>query len=84
MATTNQSIAQEQQQVACYGMTVEQVEANVEFNLKFNDAPMLVASMLSDAQEMIAMGASESARQLLNRAKYVIFHRITPQTRQEG
>lgn len=34
--------------------------------------PMLVMSMLSDAQELIAMGASDKARQNINRAKYVL------------
>lgn len=34
---------------------------------------MFVASILSDAQELISMGATEQARQLINRAKWVLF-----------
>jgi len=33
---------------------------------------MLAMSMLSDAQERIALGDGETARQYINRAKYVI------------
>ena len=33
---------------------------------------MLVMSILSDAQELIAMGAADRARQNINQAKYVI------------
>ena len=35
---------------------------------------MLVMSILSDAQELLAMGASDRARQNINQAKYVIHH----------
>jgi hypothetical protein len=34
--------------------------------------PMLAMSMLSDAQECIAVGQDDTARQYINRAKYVI------------
>jgi hypothetical protein len=34
---------------------------------------MVIASYLSDAQEMIAMGASEKARQYINIAKMLMF-----------
>lgn len=33
---------------------------------------MLAMSILSDAQELIIMGADDRARQMINRAKYVI------------
>jgi hypothetical protein len=44
----------------------------------YRDPLMLAASMLSDAQELISEEYSgrpdtESARQLMNRAKYIIF-----------
>jgi hypothetical protein len=35
---------------------------------------MLAMSILSDAQELLAMGASDRARQNINQAKYVIRH----------
>ena len=34
--------------------------------------PMLAMSILSDAQECIAIGRHDTARQYINRAKYVI------------
>lgn len=38
-----------------------------------HDRPsMYVLSVLSDAQELIALGEKERARQLINRAKFVI------------
>jgi hypothetical protein len=36
---------------------------------------LLVASMLSDVQEMIAMGLDDEARQVLNRAKFALHRR---------
>lgn len=33
---------------------------------------MLAMSMLSDAQELLAMDATDRSRQMINRAKYVI------------
>jgi hypothetical protein len=38
---------------------------------------MLAMSMLSDAQECIAIGQDNTARQYINRAKYVIKHMDT-------
>ena len=40
---------------------------------KSNNIPMLVASILSDAQESHEFGDSESVRMLINRAKHIIF-----------
>lgn len=40
--------------------------------LVFGDDKMLLASMLSDVQEMIERGMNEEARQTLNRAKWLI------------
>jgi hypothetical protein len=40
--------------------------------LAFGDDKMLLASMLSDVQEMIERGMKEEARQTLNRAKWLI------------
>jgi hypothetical protein len=34
---------------------------------------MVVAGLMSDAQELMAMGHVEAARQMLNRAKAVLF-----------
>ena len=40
--------------------------------LTFGDDKMLLASMLSDVQEMIERGMNEEARHTLNRAKWLI------------
>lgn len=40
---------------------------------KLSGANMVVAGLMSDAQEEIEMGANERARQSLNRAKAVLF-----------
>lgn len=75
--------AQEKREVGMYGVTVagmrEAVESSITF--KFGGAAMIVASMMSDAQEMVAYGPYDSdtlanimedQRQLLNRAKWVL------------
>ena len=48
-------------------------EAIADFNKPYmGGGTMLVMSILSDAQELIAMGAGNRARQNINQAKYVI------------
>ena len=74
---------QEQREVRMYGVTEagmrEAVESSSSF--RFSGPAMVVASMLSDAQEMVAYGPYDSdtlanimedQRQLLNRAKFVL------------
>lgn len=57
----------------CYGCT----EASLRKQLDgARDYTMLVASMLSDAQELISMGYSDDARTTLNVAKFVLFNYI--------
>lgn len=45
---------------------------DINNELSFGDDKMLLASMLSDVQEMIRFGMNEEARQTLNRAKWLI------------
>jgi len=69
-------------QVRMYGCTEAQMREAVESSItfKFSGPAMVVAGMMSDAQEMInteygevdSMRA-EDARQQLNRAKFVLF-----------
>jgi hypothetical protein len=48
-------------------------EAIADFNKPYmGGGTMLAMSILSDAQELIAMGADDRARQNINRAKYVL------------
>jgi hypothetical protein len=67
-----------------YGCTEAQMREAVESGITFklSGPAMVVASMMSDAQEMVAYGPydgdtlaniMEDQRQLLNRAKFVLF-----------
>lgn len=73
---------QEIRDVSMYGCTEAQMREAVEssFNFKYTSPAMIVASMMSDAQEMINteygevdFNRAENARQQLNRAKWVLF-----------
>ena len=57
-----------------YGMPKEWLDELVEDwrEPMMGGLSMLAMSMLSDAQECIAVGRHETARQYINRAKYVI------------
>jgi hypothetical protein len=54
-----------------FGTSVGVVEANIENAYNVN---MRMAGMLSDAQELISMGKTEQANQILNRVKYYFFY----------
>jgi len=78
-AIYNRLTEQEKREVRMYGVTEagmrESVESSITF--KFSGPAMIVASMMSDAQEMMAYGepnavSIEDQRQLLNRAKWVL------------
>jgi hypothetical protein len=73
-------------EVGMYGCTEAQMREAVESSstFRFSGPAMVVASMMSDAQEMIdiqhgevACWKAEDARQQLNRAKFVLFTYIT-------
>ena len=75
-------------EVGMYGCTEAQMREAVESGstFRFSGPAMVVASMLSDAQEMMTYGPYDSdtlanimedQRQLLNRAKFVLFTYIT-------
>jgi hypothetical protein len=66
-------------EVGMYGCTEAQMREAVESGstFRFSGPAMVVASMLSDAQEMMAyeqpdFNTIEDQRQLLNRAKFVL------------
>jgi len=81
-ATYQALTEQEKREVRMYGCTEAQMREAVESSItfKFSGPAMVVASMMSDAQEMVnteygevdSMRA-EDARQQLNRAKFVLF-----------
>jgi hypothetical protein len=66
-----------------YGVTEADLRTSVESSITFrtSGAAMIAARMMSDAQEMMAyeqpnFHTIESQRQLLNRAKFVLFEYI--------
>ena len=73
---------QQKREVRMYGCTEAQMREAVESSstFKFSGPAMVVASMMSDAQEMVSTEygevdsmRAEDARQQLNRAKFVLF-----------
>jgi hypothetical protein len=75
-------------EVGMYGCTEAQMREAVESSITFKmtGPAMIVASMMSDAQEMVNteygevdFNRAEDARQQLNRAKWVLFTYIMDQ-----
>ena len=60
-----------------YGCSEAELATAVEDATKIQSRQMTAMSMLSDAQEEIAMGMQERARQTINRAKWVIASTMT-------
>jgi len=58
-----------------YGCNFQEFLAGVTNSItyKLSGANMIVAGLMSDAQEQMAFGDTEGARQTLNRAKGVLF-----------
>jgi len=69
-----ETMTQAQRSKVMYGCDIEMFRESLEDSItfKFSGPAMCVASLMSDAQEEIAHGMSESARQTLNRAKWVM------------
>ena len=55
-----------------YGCTLDVLRRDVERSLKLMSPEMTALSMMSNAQEQIAHGNTEGARQTLNQAKWVL------------
>jgi len=86
-ATYQALTEQEKREVRMYGVTVAGMRESVESSLTFklSGPAMIVASLLSDCQEMMAYGPYDSDTlaniqedqcQLLNRAKWVLFEYV--------
>jgi len=58
-----------------YGCDIEEFKALAKRSMayRFSGGGMLVAYLMSDAQELMAMGDVEQARQTLNKAKALLF-----------
>lgn len=74
---------QRQREISMYGVTEANLRASIENSITFklSGAEMIVASLMSDAQEEIEHGMDEAARQTLNRAKFVLFEYIMDRKR---
>ena len=86
-ATYQALTEQEKRQVGMYGVTEKGMREAVESSMtfRFSGPAMMAASLLSDAQEMMAYGPydsdtlaniQEDQRQLLNRAKWILFEYV--------
>ena len=58
----------------CYGMTTSDIREQYmeSITAKFSGLEMVVMGILSDAQELLAMGRDESARKQMNVAKFIL------------
>lgn len=58
-----------------YGCNIETFKESIKQSLTYrlSGGSMVVAGLLSDAQEMMAHGDTESARMYLNKAKALVF-----------
>lgn len=74
---------QEKREVSMFGVTEQGMRHAVESSssFRYGEFAMIAASMMSDAQEMMAyeqpdFNTIEDQRQLLNRAKWVLFEYV--------
>jgi hypothetical protein len=58
----------------CYGITEAQIREEYmnSITAKFSGLEMVAMGVLSDAQELLAMGRSEAARKNMNIAKFIL------------
>ena len=58
----------------CYGMTESAIREQYmnSFTARLSGLEMVVMGILSDAQELLAMGATNDSRQYMNRAKFIL------------
>lgn len=58
----------------CYGMTEADIREEYmnSITARFSGLEMVVMSVLSDAQELLAMGRSEDSRKQMNVAKFIL------------
>lgn len=73
---------EEARHLKCFG--ISEAELNEcygpkSLNLRLSGDRMLAASIMSDVQELLLRGDLETARQYLNRAKWVLFEAIRQQ-----
>lgn len=80
MAKTQADLQWEKQ---CYGCTEQELRNSMDNDLTARltgGYEMVVASLLSNAQEEIEFGMTENARQSINVAKFVLFNYMKKET----
>jgi len=62
----------------CYGMSADSIRMQyiTSSTARLSGLEMVVMGVLSDAQELVAMGRSESARKQMNIAKFILSEMI--------
>lgn len=67
-------LSEQQKEVQCYGFSIANLRSSVESSLTFQTAgyQSVAMSLMSDAQEAMAMGNTNWARQLINQAKWIL------------
>jgi len=83
MVTYAQMSEKQKREVRMYGCTEDQMRESVEQSLtfRFSGPAMMAASLMSDCQEMLSsdnggqfdLMIAEDVRQMLNRAKWILF-----------
>ena len=58
----------------CYGISTKDIQEQYmqSITARYAGLEMVVMSILSDAQELLAMGATNDSRQYMNRAKFIL------------
>ena len=61
-------------EIQCYGMTEQAIREQYmeSITAKFSGLEMVVMGVLSDAQELLAMGRNEASRKQMNIAKFIL------------
>ncbi len=69
-----------------FGMSKEDIQEQYIESLtaRLSGLEMVVASILSDAQELLSMGRAESARKQMNIAKFVLFEMMDAKRKEEA
>ena len=67
----------------CYGMSESDIREQYikSITARFSGLEMVVMSILSDAQELLAMGRSEASRKQMNVAKFILSEMINAKER---
>jgi len=76
--TTNKGTKMTDFEKNCYGMSADSIRMQyiTSSTARLSGLEMVVMGVLSDAQELVAMGRSESARKQMNIAKFILSEMI--------